>query len=91
MKQLSELGLLRLHQIIGSDRHRCPALIPVSRSTWWAGVASRRFPQPTKIGRCTFWYADDIYTLIKKPDYDNTLPQNKNEKQNKENEVITDV
>ncbi|WP_225413890.1 helix-turn-helix transcriptional regulator [Stigmatella hybrida] len=47
---------------------RLPAilkLIPVSRSTWWAGVRSGRFPQPIKLGpRITAWRAEDIATLI---------------------------
>src|SRR3546814_14052756 len=43
---LPETGYLRLHQIIGrparKGRPAIPALIPVSRSTWWAGVPHSR-------------------------------------------------
>ncbi|WIG98423.1 AlpA family phage regulatory protein [Myxococcus sp. SDU36] len=50
-------GLLRLPAIL--------KLIPVSRSTWWAGVRSGRFPQPVKLGpRITAWRAGDIAMLI---------------------------
>jgi hypothetical protein len=39
-------GYLRLHQIIGrparNGRPAIAAIIPVSRSTWWAGVKSGR-------------------------------------------------
>lgn len=39
--------------------------IPVSKSTWWAGVKSGRFPQPVKLGpRITAWRAEEIQTLV---------------------------
>jgi prophage regulatory protein len=39
--------------------------IPVSRSTWWAGVKSGRFPAPVKLGpRITAWRDADIQRLI---------------------------
>lgn len=40
--------------------------IPVSRSTWWAGVKSGRFPAPIKLGpRITAWRDADIQELVK--------------------------
>ena len=34
--------------------------IPVSKSTWWAGVKSGRFPRPVKLGpRITAWRVED--------------------------------
>jgi len=39
--------------------------IPVSRSTWWAGVKDGRFPKPLKLGpRTTVWRIEDIRALI---------------------------
>ncbi len=39
--------------------------IPVSKSTWWAGVRCGRFPQPMKLGlRTTVWRAEDIRALF---------------------------
>jgi len=39
--------------------------IPVSKSTWWAGVKSGRYPKPVKLGpRITAWRVEDIRTLI---------------------------
>jgi len=39
--------------------------IPVSRSTWWAGVKSGRFPPPISLGgRARFWREEDIRRLI---------------------------
>ena len=65
--QLPETGFLRLSQIIGNRKAKppIPALIPVSKSTWWAGVSSGRFPKPIKLGpRITAWRVEDILALI---------------------------
>lgn len=61
-------ALLRLPQIIGKPATKrapaIPPLIPVSKSTWWAGVRSGRFPAPVKIGkRCTAWRRVDVLRL----------------------------
>jgi predicted DNA-binding transcriptional regulator AlpA len=64
---LPETGFLRLPQIVGDTKAQppVPALIPVSRSTWWAGVKSGRYPQPVKLGpRITAWRVEDIRRLI---------------------------
>ncbi len=64
---LPPTGFLRLPQIIGDPKADppIPALIPVSASTWWAGVKSGRYPQPVKLSeRCTAWRVSDIMTLI---------------------------
>lgn len=61
--QLPETGFLRLPQIIGSKTN--PALIPVSKSTWWASVKTGRYPQSIKLGeRTTVWRVEDIRKLI---------------------------
>lgn len=51
-------GYLRLPQVL--------RFVPVSRSTWWAGVRSGRYPQPTRaLGeRITAWRAEDIRAFI---------------------------
>ena len=52
-------ALLRLPQVL--------ALIPVSRSAWWAGCKSGRYPKPVKLGpRTTAWRAADIAALLEK-------------------------
>lgn len=39
--------------------------IPVSKSTWWAGVKDGRFPKPVKLGpKLTVWRIEDIRRLI---------------------------
>lgn len=70
MHQLPETGYLRLSQIIGRPAKgsgpSIPAIIPVSRSTWWAGVKAGRYPQPIRtLGpRITAWRVEDIRALI---------------------------
>ncbi len=57
---LPETGFLRLKQIIGPQ-----GPIPVSKSTWWDGVKSGRYPKPVKLGRrITAWRVEDIKKLI---------------------------
>jgi predicted DNA-binding transcriptional regulator AlpA len=62
---LPEIGYLRLPQIIGDRKRNIPALIPVSRATWWAGVASGRFPAGVLLGpRTRAWSVESIKSLI---------------------------
>jgi prophage regulatory protein len=64
---LPETGFVRLPHIIGDAKTQppIPAIIPVSKSTWWAGVKTGRFPQPIKLGpRITAWRVEDIRRLI---------------------------
>ena len=67
MIQLQENGLLRIRQIVGDPKATppIPAIIPVSRSTWWAGVKSGRYPQPVRnLGpRITAWRCEDVRKL----------------------------
>jgi prophage regulatory protein len=50
--------LLRLRAVL--------EIIPVSKSSWWAGIKSGRYPKPVKLGpKITAWRADDIYALTK--------------------------
>ena len=59
MQNISSNALLRLPQVL--------ALIPVSRSAWWAGSKSGRYPKPVKLGpRTTAWRASDIAALLEK-------------------------
>jgi prophage regulatory protein len=53
-------GFVRISQILAPT-----GPIPVSRSTWWAGVAGGRFPKPVKLGpKITAWRVEDIRALI---------------------------
>ena len=67
MHELPETGYLRLPQIIGNPKANppIPPLIPVCKSTWWAGIKSGRFPKPIKLGpRITAWRVEVIRDLI---------------------------
>lgn len=66
---LPETGLLRLSQIIGrratKRRPALPAIIPVSRTTWYDGIKAGRFPKPVALGPMSVaWRAEDIRRLI---------------------------
>ncbi|MDH5414575.1 MAG: hypothetical protein OEW87_10590 [Flavobacteriaceae bacterium] len=66
MHKLPETGYLRLNQIIG-DSKTYPPLIPIGKSTWWAGVRCGRYPAPVKISPgVTAWKVEDIRNLINK-------------------------
>lgn len=57
--KIPDNALLRLPQVL--------ALIPISKSAWWAGCKSGRFPKPIKIGpRTTVWKAADIAALLER-------------------------
>ncbi|MDD2743003.1 MAG: transcriptional regulator [Rhodocyclaceae bacterium] len=65
MHQLPESGFLRLPQIIGDIKRGIPALIPISKSAWWAGCKTGRYPKPIKLGsRTTVWRVDAVRALI---------------------------
>ena len=50
-------GFLRLPAVL--------SLIPVGRSTWWAGIKSGRYPKPVKLGpRMSAWKVEDVRSLI---------------------------
>jgi hypothetical protein len=69
MERLPVTGYLRLPQILGDPKNNppTPPLIPVGRSSWWAGVKSGRFPKPVKLGpRTTAWRVEDIRNLIER-------------------------
>jgi prophage regulatory protein len=64
---IPEIGYLRLRQIIGDKKADppIPGPFPVSKSTWWQGVRSGRFPKPVKLGpKITAWRVEDIRRLI---------------------------
>ncbi len=53
-------GFVRLRQILQPD-----GPLPISKSSWWAGIKAGRYPKPIKIGpRTTVWLVDDIRALI---------------------------
>lgn len=60
--KLPDTGFVRLATILAPH-----GPIPVSKSTWWAGIKTGRFPRPVKLGpRITAWRVEDIRELIEK-------------------------
>jgi prophage regulatory protein len=56
---LPETGFVRIPTIL--------KVIPISKSTWWLGVKTGRFPKPTKLGKkIAAWRVEDIKALIEK-------------------------
>jgi predicted DNA-binding transcriptional regulator AlpA len=59
MHDIPETGFMRLPQVL--------EVIPLGKTSWWAGVKSGRFPKPVKLTEhCTAWRAEDIRELIKR-------------------------
>jgi len=57
IQELPQTGLLRIKQVL--------KFIPVSRSSWWAGVKTGKYPKPYKLGeRTTCWKSEDVRALI---------------------------
>jgi len=53
------IGFLRLPQVL--------EIFPVSKSAWWAGVKSGKYPKSVKLGcRTTAWSAESIKALIER-------------------------
>ena len=58
-KTLPESGFVRLPAVL--------AVFPVSRSTWWAGIQSGKYPSGIKLSeRVTAWKVEDIRALIQR-------------------------
>lgn len=58
-KVLPDSGFVRLPAIL--------KVFPVSRSTWWSGVSSGKYPSSVKLSeRVTAWKVEDIRALIEK-------------------------
>ena len=56
---IPQTGFLRLRAVL--------RFYPVSRSSWWAGVKSGRYPKPVKLGPNTSaWRAEDVRELIER-------------------------
>lgn len=58
-------SFLRLKDIIGDRKKGIPAIIPIGKTSWYAGVESGRFPKPIRYSaRAVFWRRSDIERLI---------------------------
>lgn len=56
---------LRLWQIIGDKKRGIEPLLPVSRSAFYAGIKSGKYPAPIKLSeRTSAWRKSDILALL---------------------------
>lgn len=57
---LPDEGFVRINSILN--------VVPVGRSTWWAGVKSGKYPQPVRTlgARITVWRVEEIRALIER-------------------------
>lgn len=59
MKEFPEVGFVRLPQVL--------AAFPISKSAWWLGVKSGRYPPSYKLSpNVTAWKADDVRALLER-------------------------
>jgi predicted DNA-binding transcriptional regulator AlpA len=59
MTTIPRAGFLRLPQVL--------QLVPISKSAWWEGCKTGRFPKPVKLGpRTTVWRAEEIMEFIER-------------------------
>ena len=57
IRELPEGGLVRIKHVL--------RFVPVSRSHWWAGVKTGKYPKPIKLSaRVTVWRVEDIKNLM---------------------------
>ncbi|MCC7280083.1 MAG: AlpA family phage regulatory protein [Chromatiaceae bacterium] len=65
MRQLPEEGFCRIAAIIGDKRRNIEGIFPVSRSEWYAGIKSGKYPAPVKLGaRLSVWRVQDVRRLL---------------------------
>jgi len=65
-ENLSEIGYLKLREVL--------ELIPVSKSTWFRGIQSGKYPKPVKIGiRASAWRKSDIRACIEELNADSKI------------------
>ena len=75
MSNVFEPRYLRLYQIIGKpatkESPEIPALIPVSKTTFYQGIKDGRFPKPSRRfgSHISVWHSDCIRALM------DTLPE----------------
>ena len=59
IKRIHTSRLIRLKEVLD--------LLPISKSTWWDGVRTGKYPTPVKLGdRITCWRLEDVLELVDK-------------------------
>jgi len=61
--------LLRLRDILGDKKANppIPPMIPISKSSWYAGIEAGRYPKPIYLGpNIAAWRLEDILRLVER-------------------------
>lgn len=57
--------LLRVKDIVRDNKSGKTNYLPISKASWWKGVAEGRYPQAIKLGpKTTCWRESDILALM---------------------------
>jgi len=58
---------LRINQIIGDKDRGITPIIPISKSSWWDGVKTGKYPKPVKLGpRTTVWRLSEVQAVVER-------------------------
>jgi predicted DNA-binding transcriptional regulator AlpA len=66
---IPETGFMRQKTILGSPKNNppIPGILPISPSSWWAGIKKGIYPSPVKLSaNVTAWKVEDIRELIER-------------------------
>jgi predicted DNA-binding transcriptional regulator AlpA len=64
---IHDAGFLRLAQIIGSPKKGIVGLLPISRSSWYAGIKKGLYPAPVKVGpKTSVWRVSEVREELEK-------------------------
>ena len=63
---ISNVGFYRIDDIIGNPKADppIPAIIPISKAGFYAGIKKGIYPAPTKHGSMSFWGKSIIHKLV---------------------------
>lgn len=67
IQTIPQVGFFRLNQLVRVPGSTHVPIMPISRTSWLAGVKSGIYPQPVRLGvRTVAWRREDIIALIEK-------------------------
>ncbi len=65
IQAIPSTGYLRIDHILGNRKKGIPALLPMCRSTWYAGIRAGKYPKSINLTeRTVVWKVEDILELI---------------------------
>lgn len=62
--EIDRRALLDRKTLLGADGR--PGLLPVRNTTFYAMIASGKFPPPRKIGRRSVWIASEVFAALER-------------------------